>query len=76
MFIGIRNRYCVICQRFKNKKTEGSTIHTCFMNWSKGAISIEADAVAEGFKKSVEMHGLKYNKLIGKIIIYILNICI
>ncbi|CAI6376301.1 unnamed protein product, partial [Macrosiphum euphorbiae] len=35
------------------------------MNWSKGATSIEADAVAEGFKKSVEMHGLKYNKLIG-----------
>ena len=43
------------------------------MNWSKGATSIEADAVAEGFKKSVEMHGLKYNKLIGKIIIYIIN---
>jgi len=63
----------VICQRFKNKKTEGSTNHTCFMNWSKGATSIEADAVAEGFKKSVEMHGLKFNKLIGKIIIYIIN---
>uniref|UniRef100_A0A2S2NH11 Mutator-like transposase domain-containing protein n=1 Tax=Schizaphis graminum TaxID=13262 RepID=A0A2S2NH11_SCHGA len=65
LFIGIRNRYCVICQRYKNKKTENSTNHTCFMNWSKGATSMEADAIAEGFKKSVEMHGLKYNKLIG-----------
>jgi hypothetical protein len=37
------------------------------MNWSKGATSMEADAIAEGFKKSVEMHGLKYNKLIGKV---------
>jgi len=71
LFIGIRNRYCVIFQRLKDKKKENSINHVCVMNWSKGATSIEADAVAEGFKKSVEMHGLKYNKLIGKIkIIY------
>lgn len=36
------------------------------MNWAKGATSIEADAVAEGFKISVKMHGLKFNQLIGK----------
>lgn len=36
------------------------------MNWSKGATSIEADAISEGFLNSVELHGLKYNKLIGK----------
>jgi len=28
---------------------------------------MEADAVADGFKQSVEMYGLKYNKLIGKL---------
>lgn len=27
---------------------------------------MEADAIAEGFKLSVSLHGLKYNKLIGK----------
>lgn len=36
------------------------------MNWSKGATSIEADAIAEGFLNSIRLHGLKYNKLIGK----------
>lgn len=40
--------------------------HECFLNWSKGATSIEADAIAEGFLCSIEMHVLKYNKLIGK----------
>lgn len=35
------------------------------MNWKEGAISIEADAIAEGFKKSIETHGVKYAKLIG-----------
>ncbi|XP_022181891.1 uncharacterized protein LOC111041786 [Myzus persicae] len=28
---------------------------------------MEADAIAEGFKRSVEIHGLKFNKLIGNI---------
>jgi len=35
------------------------------MNWRKAATAMEADAVAEGFKKSIELHGLKFNKLIG-----------
>lgn len=43
------------------------------MNWTKGATSIEADAIAEGFKISVQMHGLKFNKLIGKIV-FIINL--
>lgn len=62
--MGIRNRYCIICQRAKNKKLSPLK-HTCFMNWKKGATSMEADAIADGFKQSVEQHGLKYNKLIG-----------
>jgi len=28
---------------------------------------MEADGVVEGFLKSQEMHGLKFNKIIGKI---------
>lgn len=66
LFIGIRNRYCCTCERAKNKNCEPPS-HTCFLNWSKSATSMESDAVAEGFKTSVEMHGLKYNKLIGNI---------
>lgn len=26
---------------------------------------MEADGIVEGFSKSIEMHGLKFNKLIG-----------
>ncbi|KAL4131708.1 hypothetical protein QTP88_008982 [Uroleucon formosanum] len=55
---------CVICQKAKNKKLNPPE-HTCFLNWKKGATSMEADGVADGFKQSLEMHGLKYNKLIG-----------
>jgi len=29
---------------------------------------MEADGVVEGFSRSIEMHGLKYNKLIGRYI--------
>lgn len=28
------------------------------MNWSKSATGMEADAISEGFKQSMEMHGL------------------
>lgn len=26
--------------------------HNCFLNWSKSATGMEADGIAEGFKKS------------------------
>jgi len=35
------------------------------MNWNKSATGMEADGVVEGFMKSIEMHNLKFNKLIG-----------
>ncbi|XP_025191885.1 uncharacterized protein LOC112592111, partial [Melanaphis sacchari] len=64
LFVGIRNRYCVICERAKVLDKSPNT-HECFLNWLKGATSIEADAIIEGFLSSITIHGLKYNKLIG-----------
>jgi len=64
LFVGIRNRYCAVCERASNKRVDPSD-HIRFLNWKKGATSIEADAIAEGFRKSIEMHGVKYAKLIG-----------
>ncbi|CAI6362268.1 unnamed protein product [Macrosiphum euphorbiae] len=64
LFIGIRNRYCVICERAKTIGKSPMT-HKCFLNWKNGATSIEADAIAEGFLCSVKMHGLKFKQLIG-----------
>jgi len=63
LFIGIRNKYCVICQRSESKNE-----NECFLNWTKASTSMETDGIVEGFLKSVEMHGLKYNRLIGKCI--------
>lgn len=65
LFVGIRNKYCCICQKSKNSKKVAPD-HQCFLNWKKSSTSMEADGVVEGFMKSEEMHGLKYNCLIGK----------
>ncbi|XP_025415583.1 uncharacterized protein LOC112687212 [Sipha flava] len=65
MFIGIRNKYCVICQRSESKNENSINQHECFLNWTKASTSMEVDGIVEGFLKSVEMHGLKYNRLIG-----------
>ncbi|XP_029342286.1 uncharacterized protein LOC103310448 [Acyrthosiphon pisum] len=64
LFVGIRNRYCAICERAKIVKLDPKP-HKCFLNWTKGATSMEADGIAEGFLNSIELHGLKFNKLIG-----------
>lgn len=64
LFIGVRNRYCSVCAFHKGKETAAPE-HACFINWNKSATSMEADIVVEGFKSSVEILGLKFNKLIG-----------
>lgn len=67
MFVGIRNKYYVICQRGSTTKIETIPNHECFMNWNKASTSMEADGIVEDFVNSVQLHGLKFNCLIGKI---------
>lgn len=62
--MGVRNKYCSVCQRARTKKEEPSK-HNCFLNWSKPSTAMEADGIVEGFMNSINMHGLKFNKLIG-----------
>lgn len=64
LFVGIRNSYCCICQRALTKQIEPPG-HQCFLNWKKSSTAMEADTILEGFLNSLDMHGLKYNKLIG-----------
>ncbi|KAJ8968814.1 hypothetical protein NQ314_002076 [Rhamnusium bicolor] len=63
LFLGVRNAYCCICARAEKK---GMPIpeHKCFKNWSKTSTSMEADIIVEGFKRSLEMHGIIYSQLI------------
>lgn len=63
--MGIRNSYCSVCQRAKGRKKDPPS-HKCFLNWSKSSTAMEADAILEGFVNSIDMHKLKFNKLIGK----------
>lgn len=64
LFLGVRNSYCCLCTRSVNLNID-ITEHICFKNWHESANAMEADIIAEGFSKSIEIHGLKYNKLIG-----------
>jgi len=48
-------------------KDKEKPVHTCFLNWKKASNCMEADGVLQEFSNSVEMHGLKYNCLIGKL---------
>lgn len=64
LFLGVRNSYCCICARSAKLNIDVPE-HRCFKNWNDSANAMEADIIAEGFAKSMEMHGVKYNKLIG-----------
>lgn len=57
LYLGIRNKFCAMCQANPSKD------HLCFKNWS--GTSMESDIVLEGFKCSMEMHGIKYSHLVG-----------
>lgn len=54
-----------MCERSKTLNQKPKE-HECFMNWKKSSTCMEADGIAEGFLKSIELHGLKFNRLIGK----------
>lgn len=65
LFIGVRNKYCSMCDRRRGDTEASAGKHKCSKNWTGSSTAMEADIIVEGFKCSVEMHGIKYNKLIG-----------
>lgn len=56
-----------MCERAKHKNITVCE-HICFLNCNSSATGMEADAISDGFSKSIELHGLKYSKLIGTIL--------
>ncbi|KAK5645649.1 hypothetical protein RI129_004113 [Pyrocoelia pectoralis] len=64
LFLGVRNKFCTVC---KIAETVGDTPknHKCYKNWSGSSAAMEADIIAEGFSKSLQMYGLIYEKLIA-----------
>ncbi|XP_077272366.1 uncharacterized protein LOC143902956 isoform X2 [Temnothorax americanus] len=66
LFVGIRNKYCAICDMAERKGCAAKT-HKCYKNFDRNAAStsMESDAIAEGFKLSLPMHGLIYKTVIA-----------
>lgn len=64
LFISVRNRYCAICKHAERNGKEVKS-HSCYMNWTGSAGSMESDIIAEGFRSSMDMYGVKYGTLIA-----------
>ncbi|XP_067203566.1 uncharacterized protein [Linepithema humile] len=66
LFIGIRNKFCTVCDMAERIGHEPHS-HKCYKNFDRNASStrMESDAIAEGFKNSLEMHGLIYRTVIA-----------
>lgn len=62
--MAVKNKYCMICARAENKKV-ATPDHTCFKNYTGSSSGMEATALVEGFKTSVETHKLIYSRLIA-----------
>lgn len=66
LFAGVRNKFCALCNAADRKGIEPSK-HKCYKNFDRNASStkMESDAIAEGFTKSIEMHGLIFRTMSG-----------
>lgn len=64
LFIGVRNKFCVICKRAENKNILPIS-HIRYKNWKGSSTAMEADIVVEGFNSSIQMHGVRYKEIIG-----------
>ena len=62
LFMGVRNKYCAVCNQFPNGDPPE---HTCYKNWNGSSSAMETDIIVEGFKKCIQHHGIKYTKFIG-----------
>lgn len=64
LFMAVKNKYCCICARAE-KVNETPRKHECFRNYSGSSTGMESTIIAEGFKQSVDMHGLVYGRFIA-----------
>ncbi|KAG0416068.1 hypothetical protein HPB47_006744 [Ixodes persulcatus] len=64
LYLSVRNKYCSTCN-FYMSKNETPRNHACFKNWDGPSTAMESDIIAEGFRKSREMHGLEYRRVVG-----------
>ena len=63
LHIGIRNKYCYICQQADNVGCQPKQ-HKCFKNWSLSSQAMESDLIFEGFLIADKL-GVRYMNVIG-----------
>lgn len=66
LHIAVRNKYCSVCVKAEKLKKQAPA-HKCYKNWGRhcSSTSMEADAIVEGFKTSIEKRGLIYSTFIA-----------
>lgn len=64
MYFEVKNKFCTVCARaaFCN---ETPSEHPCGKNHVGSSASMESSILVEGFKKSVEMYGVKFATMIA-----------
>lgn len=64
LYFGVKNKFCTVCARaaFRDKNP---TEHVCGKNHVCSSASMESSILVEGFKKSVEMYGVKFSTMIA-----------
>ncbi|KYN22252.1 hypothetical protein ALC57_05353 [Trachymyrmex cornetzi] len=66
LFVGIRNKFCRVCHMTERECLEVKR-HKCYKNFDRNVSSarMESDAIAEGFTRSIAMHGVIFRTLIA-----------
>lgn len=60
LYLGVKNKFCMACA-----KGSATDTHLCFRNWNGSSTAMEAEILAEGFKCSEDMYGIRYTKFIA-----------
>lgn len=64
LWIGVRNKYCVMCVRYGNKDLTPPP-HFCTRNYSGLSSDMEWQSILEGFQKSIELYNMRYMRIIA-----------
>lgn len=60
LFLGVKNKYCSVC-KILGEETE----HFCYKNFDGPSTAMESNIIVEGFKCSLQMHGIIYKTLVA-----------
>ena len=63
--LGIRNKYCCNCEKYRHQVNRSVPEHTCFMNWQGPSTGMESDILVDAFRIATSMHNLRYTRFVA-----------